>query len=649
MAYYIIKKEYCGWLVMKDQKNTLEVKLLMIQGKIHSLPVAPFLKTSLLQDIALAIAKRNNPEAELDILGVMTGKLLKRPTCQRGIALSLLRDLERLQQKLLPIVARKGKKKPDQKGKPDLTLPFAGSAAAAGPVFSINNTGTGKGGEFTGGDSSPGLVGFGGENSGCGLQGIGGPPDGNGVCGQGSGAGAGVEGIGGTPTLVPSLSVTGGPGVRGIGVDVTSGVLDAGVGGGEGVTAVGGSATTAAQGASANGGAAFSGVGGNAIATIGDITHAVAGAAFIGFGGEARTNGSFSVAISGDGVSALAGVAVTTGVNGATADAGDGGFFWAGDAFTTGNNNSEARGGIGVTGLGGDAVTSGIGSLARGGFGLRALGGSGESSGASSDATGGHGGVLSGGDAESSAANVAITAGNGITVAGGNILAAGPGSTITPGNGVVGQGGNDETGTVPGGHGIVGIPGTGSVPGLAGLFNGNVQVNGDFTATGAKAFKIDHPLEPEKKYLCHAAVESAELKNFYDGLAVLDEKGEAVVEMPPWFGALNEKFRYQLTPLGFIPHPLYIAAELENNRFRIAGGSPGLKVCWQVTGVRKDVYAQKSGFQVEVPKAPHEQGCYLSPDFYGEAPEKGLFASINSRSNPSREEIREEAKRKKRK
>ena len=635
--------------MVKEKRVSLQIKLLMIQGKIYSLPVAPFLKTSLLEDIALAIAKRNNPDTVLDILGVMTGKLLKRQsvTCQTGVALSLLRDLESLQQKLLPLSVKKGKKRADGKKKPDLPLPFTGSAASTGPVFRISNTGTGEGGEFFGGDSSPGLVGYGGENSGCGLQGIGGLPDGNGVCGQGSGEGAGVEGIGGTPTLVPSISVKGGPGVRGIGVDVTSDVPDAGVGGGDGVTALGGTATTAAPGASASGGTAFFGEGGDATTTTGDITNAAAGSAFIGFGGDARTNGSFSVATSGFGVMAQAGNAVTTGINVATAEAGDGGFFWAGDAFTTGNNNSEARGGNGVTGLGGDAVTSGIGSLARGGFGLRALGGNAESSGLTSDATAGHGGILSGGNAESSAANVAVSAGHGITANGGDILAAGPGSTITPGNGVVGQGGNDETGTVPGGHGIVGIPGTGLVPGLAGLFNGNVQVNGDFTATGAKAFKIDHPLDPENKYLCHAAVESSELKNFYDGLAVLDEKGEAVVEMPPWFEALNEKIRYQLTPLGFTPHPLYIAAELENNRFRIAGGSPGLKVCWQVTGGRKDVYAQTSGFQAEIPKAPHEQGCYLNPDLYGKAQEKGLFYAVNMPLHSRRDGPRAELKKKK--
>ena len=97
---------------MKEKRVSLQIKLLMIQGKIYSLPVAPFLKTSLLEDIALAIAKRNNPDTVLDILGVMTGKLLKRQsvTCQTGVALSLLRDLESLATKLLPLSVKRGKK-----------------------------------------------------------------------------------------------------------------------------------------------------------------------------------------------------------------------------------------------------------------------------------------------------------------------------------------------------------------------------------------------------------------------------------------------------------------------------------------------------------------------------------------------------------
>jgi hypothetical protein len=59
-----------------------------------------------------------------------------------------------------------------------------------------------------------------------------------------------------------------------------------------------------------------------------------------------------------------------------------------------------------------------------------------------------------------------------------------------------------------------------------------VDVNGDLTVTGNKPFKIDHPLDPQNKYLLHNVVEFSERKNVYDGVAQLDEDGAAWVDLP---------------------------------------------------------------------------------------------------------------------
>ena len=40
------------------------------------------------------------------------------------------------------------------------------------------------------------------------------------------------------------------------------------------------------------------------------------------------------------------------------------------------------------------------------------------------------------------------------------------------------------------------------------------------------------------------------MKNVYDGVINLDNKGEAVIELPDWFTALNKEYRYQLTAIG---------------------------------------------------------------------------------------------------
>jgi hypothetical protein len=120
----------------------------------------------------------------------------------------------------------------------------------------------------------------------------------------------------------------------------------------------------------------------------------------------------------------------------------------------------------------------------------------------------------------------------------------------------------------------------------------------------------------------HAAVESPEMKNLYDGVAMLDANGEAVVELPEWFEALNRDFRYQLTCIGGAA-PVYVADEVNEAHFRIAGGTPGLKVSWQVTGVRKDAFAVAHPLAVEAEKTAAERGRYLHPV------EMGLPASLS--------------------
>ena len=106
------------------------------------------------------------------------------------------------------------------------------------------------------------------------------------------------------------------------------------------------------------------------------------------------------------------------------------------------------------------------------------------------------------------------------------------------------------------------------------------------------------------------------MKNIHDGMAVFDSTGLAVVQLPDWFEALNREFRYQLTCIGQSA-PVYIAEEIANNRFTIGGGRPGMKVSWQVTGTRKDPYAEQHRIQVEEPKEPELRGSYLHPELYG--------------------------------
>jgi len=105
------------------------------------------------------------------------------------------------------------------------------------------------------------------------------------------------------------------------------------------------------------------------------------------------------------------------------------------------------------------------------------------------------------------------------------------------------------------------------------------------------------------------------MMNVYNGNVVLNESGEAIVNMPEYFEALNMNFRYQLTPIGKFA-PLYVKKEISNNQFEIAGGEPRMKVSWRVTGVRQDPFANINRVKVEVEKPADEYGYYLHAKAY---------------------------------
>lgn len=147
-------------------------------------------------------------------------------------------------------------------------------------------------------------------------------------------------------------------------------------------------------------------------------------------------------------------------------------------------------------------------------------------------------------------------------------------------------------------------------------FVGNVGINGTLSKS-AGSFKIDHPLDPANKYLSHSFVESPDMKNIYDGVIILDNNGEATIDLPEWFEALNKDFRYQLTAIGAPGPNLYIAQEISDNQFKIAGGIPGMKVSWHVTGIRNDAYANAHRIPIEEDKPEEKRGTYLNPAVFG--------------------------------
>ncbi|MFI0221670.1 hypothetical protein [Streptomyces lydicus] len=169
--------------------------------------------------------------------------------------------------------------------------------------------------------------------------------------------------------------------------------------------------------------------------------------------------------------------------------------------------------------------------------------------------------------------------------------------------------------------GQVGIVAEGET--LAGDFRGDVHVSGALTQGGG-GIHIDHPLDPENRFLDHTFVQSPEMKNVYDGTATLDDRGTATVQLPDWFDALNENVQYQLTAIGGPAPSLHISRPVEENRFAIAGGDPGQQVCWQVTGARRDAWARTHPVVADGKKEPEERGYYLHPEAHGQPAERAI-------------------------
>ncbi|MEX2218071.1 MAG: hypothetical protein WD749_04860 [Phycisphaerales bacterium] len=201
--------------------------------------------------------------------------------------------------------------------------------------------------------------------------------------------------------------------------------------------------------------------------------------------------------------------------------------------------------------------------------------------------------------------------------------------------------------SAPSGRGVLGFAtnGTGTNYGVYGRTDSasgyGLFAEGRTGASGTKSFRIDHPDDPENKYLLHYTPESPEVINFYRGTVRLDGAGAAVVELPRYFATINKAPSYVLTAVGAPMPMLHVAEEIDEAAlsagaaaapgdaaqvcsFRIAGGAPGGKVSWRVDAVRNDRWVRQRGAPVEIDKQGPEKGTYQHPELYGQPPEKGM-------------------------
>jgi trimeric autotransporter adhesin len=152
---------------------------------------------------------------------------------------------------------------------------------------------------------------------------------------------------------------------------------------------------------------------------------------------------------------------------------------------------------------------------------------------------------------------------------------------------------------------------------------GDLYVMGEMV-TPASTSRVDHPLDPDNHYLQHASVESSELKTVYDGVVTTDANGEATVELPPWLESLNGDFRYQLTTIDSFARAM-VSRKMADNEFSIRTDEPNVEVSWQVTGIRRDPWAEAHPLRVEIEKPQADRGRLLHPDVRGVEESRGVI------------------------
>ena len=85
-----------------------------------------------------------------------------------------------------------------------------------------------------------------------------------------------------------------------------------------------------------------------------------------------------------------------------------------------------------------------------------------------------------------------------------------------------------------------------------------------------------------------------------------------------------------LTPVGAPAPDLHVSEELQNNQFKLAGGSIGLKVSWQVSGVRRDAWAMANPILAEDDKIEEDRGRYLHPEAHGQPRENSVRSALRT-------------------
>ncbi|MBS1723811.1 MAG: hypothetical protein JSS66_12765 [Armatimonadetes bacterium] len=176
----------------------------------------------------------------------------------------------------------------------------------------------------------------------------------------------------------------------------------------------------------------------------------------------------------------------------------------------------------------------------------------------------------------------------------------------------------------------VGVYGRCTSPTGYGVFS-----DGRTGATGTKSFVIDHPLDPENRYLMHYSAEGPEPRNLYEGSVVTGADGFAWVTLPDYYESVNRDPLIQLTVYDASSDFVMakVTKDVQNGRFQVRTSKGHVKVAWRVDAIRNDRWMQKMGSQAEPMKPKGLRGTYLQPELYGMPASRGQLVIPDDKAN----------------
>ena len=116
--------------------------------------------------------------------------------------------------------------------------------------------------------------------------------------------------------------------------------------------------------------------------------------------------------------------------------------------------------------------------------------------------------------------------------------------------------------------------------------------NGEITYSSTKTFVIDHPTDPQNKYLVHACLEGPEAGVYYRGKGEIVNGTSIEIRLPEYFGTLckyGDDATVQITHIYDGKVKVFSASEvnLETNTFRVYGENGRFN--WLVHGKRGNI------------------------------------------------------------